>query len=88
MVAGNGRRGASHLFESSWKRPYSTRGVQAMLGRYAPARSFPGSGGPLRASSCFQGAALSRLELRLTASALVFIDCGGAQKHPDAGFVR
>ena len=28
---------ASHLFESSWKKPYSTRGVRAMLARYAQA---------------------------------------------------
>ena len=28
-------RGAAHLFESSWKKPYSTRGVRAMLARYA-----------------------------------------------------
>jgi integrase/recombinase XerD len=28
-------RGAPHLFESSWKKPYSTRGVRAMLARYA-----------------------------------------------------
>ncbi len=28
-------RGAAHLFESSWKKPYSTRGVRAMLTRYA-----------------------------------------------------
>jgi integrase/recombinase XerD len=28
-------RSASHLFESSWKKPYSTRGVRAMLARYA-----------------------------------------------------
>jgi integrase/recombinase XerD len=26
-----------HLFESSWKKPYSTRGVRAMLSRYAAA---------------------------------------------------
>lgn len=26
---------AQHLFESSWKKPYSTRGVRAMLARYA-----------------------------------------------------
>jgi integrase/recombinase XerD len=30
-------RGASHVFESSWKKPYSTRGVRAMLARYAQA---------------------------------------------------
>ncbi len=28
-------RGAVHLFESSWKKPYSTRGVRAMLACYA-----------------------------------------------------
>lgn len=28
-------RGAKFLFESSWKKPYSTRGVRAMLARYA-----------------------------------------------------
>jgi integrase/recombinase XerD len=28
-------KGASFLFESSWKKPYSTRGVRAMLARYA-----------------------------------------------------
>jgi integrase/recombinase XerD len=27
--------GAAHLFESSWKKPYSTRGVRALLARYA-----------------------------------------------------
>ena len=27
--------GAAFLFESSWKKPYSTRGVRAMLARYA-----------------------------------------------------
>ena len=31
------RRGAVHLFESSWRKPYSTRGVRAMLSRYAAA---------------------------------------------------
>ncbi len=30
-------RGASHFFESSWKKPYSIRGVRAMLARYAHA---------------------------------------------------
>ena len=30
-------RGASHLFESSWKKPYSTRGVRAILARYVQA---------------------------------------------------
>jgi integrase/recombinase XerD len=31
------RQGASHLFESSWKKPYSQRGVRRMLERYAHA---------------------------------------------------
>jgi len=30
-------RGAFHLLESSWKKPYSTPGVRAMLARYAQA---------------------------------------------------
>jgi integrase/recombinase XerD len=29
------KRGATHLFESSWKRPYSDRGVRQILARYA-----------------------------------------------------
>lgn len=29
------QRAATHLFESSWKKPYSTRGVRALLARYA-----------------------------------------------------
>ena len=29
--------GASHLFESSWKKPYSDRGVRKILARYASA---------------------------------------------------
>jgi len=28
-------KGATFLFESSWKKPYSTRGVRALLARYA-----------------------------------------------------
>lgn len=28
-------KGAKFLFESSWKKPYSTRGIRAMLARYA-----------------------------------------------------
>jgi integrase/recombinase XerD len=30
-------QGATHLFESSWKKPYSDRGVRRMLERYAHA---------------------------------------------------
>ncbi|MGH9021666.1 MAG: tyrosine-type recombinase/integrase [Acidimicrobiia bacterium] len=29
--------GGGHLFESSWRKPYSPRGVRAMLARYATA---------------------------------------------------
>jgi integrase/recombinase XerD len=29
--------GGDHIFESAWRRPYSTRGVRAMLARYATA---------------------------------------------------
>ena len=29
------KKGAAHLFESSWKRPYSDRGVRRLLERYA-----------------------------------------------------
>lgn len=34
-------RGASHLFESSWKQPYSDRGVRKLLARYAAAAGLP-----------------------------------------------
>jgi integrase/recombinase XerD len=30
-----GKRGATHLFEFSWKKPYSDRGVRRLLERYA-----------------------------------------------------
>jgi integrase/recombinase XerD len=33
-------KGASFLFESSWKKPYSTRGVRALLARYAAKAGF------------------------------------------------
>jgi integrase/recombinase XerD len=36
-LAGMARRGATHLFESNWKRPYSDRGVRKLLARYAQA---------------------------------------------------
>ena len=29
------KKGAAHLFESSWKKPYSDRGVRRLLERYA-----------------------------------------------------
>jgi integrase/recombinase XerD len=34
-IAAQHGKGALFLFESSWKKPYSTRGVRAMLARYA-----------------------------------------------------
>ncbi len=34
-IAAARANGAVFLFESSWKKPYSTRGVRAMLARYA-----------------------------------------------------
>jgi site-specific recombinase XerD len=34
-------RGAVFLFESSWKKSYSTRGVRAMLARYAERAGLP-----------------------------------------------
>jgi hypothetical protein len=34
-AAHHARQGGAHLFESSWKKPYSTRGVRALLARYA-----------------------------------------------------
>ncbi|MDQ6773414.1 MAG: tyrosine-type recombinase/integrase [Candidatus Dormibacteraeota bacterium] len=36
-AAGLQRQGATHLFESSWKKPYSDRGVRKLLARYAQA---------------------------------------------------
>jgi integrase/recombinase XerD len=33
-MADMAKRGATHLFESSWKRPYSDRGVRKLLARY------------------------------------------------------
>ncbi len=48
--------GASHLFESSWKKPYSDRGVRKILARNATAA---GSEGPISptgsATSCSRG---------------------------------
>ncbi|MFI6803323.1 hypothetical protein [Streptosporangium canum] len=34
-IAAIREKGAAFLFESSWKKPYSTRGMRAMLARYA-----------------------------------------------------
>jgi integrase/recombinase XerD len=36
-MAAQRAKGAAFLFESSWKKPYSPRGVRAMLARYAQA---------------------------------------------------
>jgi integrase/recombinase XerD len=35
------KTGGQFLFESSWKKPYSTRGVRALLARYATAAGLP-----------------------------------------------
>jgi len=35
------KTGGQFLFESSWKKPYSTRGVRALLARYAAAAGLP-----------------------------------------------
>ncbi len=40
--------GASHLFESSWKKPYSDRGVRKILARYATAAGIQGPISPHR----------------------------------------
>jgi integrase/recombinase XerD len=42
------RAGASHLFESSWKKPYSDRGVRKLLARYATAAGITGPISPHR----------------------------------------
>jgi integrase/recombinase XerD len=36
-IADRHKTGGTYLFESSWKKPYSTRGVRALLARYAHA---------------------------------------------------
>ncbi len=38
---GQHAKSAAFLFESSWKKPYSTRGVRAMLARYAEQAGLP-----------------------------------------------
>jgi len=40
-IAGRRKTGGPFLFESSWKKPYSTRGVRALLARYAGAAGLP-----------------------------------------------
>ena len=42
------KAGASHLFESSWKKPYSDRGVRKILARYATAAGIEGPISPHR----------------------------------------
>jgi len=42
------RAGASHLFESSWEKPYSDRGVRKILARYATAAGIEGPISPHR----------------------------------------
>lgn len=39
-VDAQGKAAAAYLFESSWKKPYSTRGVRALLARYAEKAGF------------------------------------------------
>ena len=40
-IADRHKAGGQFLFESSWKKPYSTRGVRALLARYATAAGLP-----------------------------------------------
>ena len=40
-IADRHKTGGTYLFESSWKKPYSTRGVRALLARYANAAGLP-----------------------------------------------
>ncbi len=40
-IADRHKIGGSYLFESSWKKPYSTRGVRALLARYASLAGLP-----------------------------------------------
>jgi len=40
-IDAQGTKHAAFLFESSWKKPYSTRGVRAMLARYAKQAGLP-----------------------------------------------
>jgi integrase/recombinase XerD len=42
------RAGASHLFESSWKKPYSDRGARKILARYATTAGITGPISPHR----------------------------------------
>jgi integrase/recombinase XerD len=40
-IADRHKAGGVYLFESSWKKPYSTRGVRALLARYAATAGLP-----------------------------------------------
>jgi len=40
-IADRHKRGGAYLFESSWKKSYSTRGVRALLARYAADAGLP-----------------------------------------------
>src|SRR5664280_3192290 len=42
------KTGGAHLFESSWKKPYSTRGIRALLARYATTAGLPHNMAPHR----------------------------------------
>lgn len=42
------KTGGAYLFESSWKKPYSTRGVRALLARYARLAGLPHNMSPHR----------------------------------------
>src|SRR5260370_20531887 len=57
--------GAAFLFESSWGKPYSTRGVRAMLARYAVKARYEASGQAMgvTAPPCRRGRALARRAL-------------------------
>jgi integrase/recombinase XerD len=41
QLADRHKSGGAYLFESSWKKPYSTHGVRALLARYATAAGLP-----------------------------------------------
>ncbi|MDT4995488.1 MAG: hypothetical protein QOH97_5380 [Actinoplanes sp.] len=45
-IDGQRAKGASHLFESSWKKPYSDRGVRKILARYTAAAGITDSISP------------------------------------------
>ncbi|WP_397334559.1 tyrosine-type recombinase/integrase [Nonomuraea sp. 3-1Str] len=49
------RRGAAFLFASSWKKPYSTRGVRAMLAHYAAKAGLPHNIPTACGTSCSPG---------------------------------